>query len=115
MLAVAFTGMLATMPYIALQLLGIQVVIKAMGVTGAGWLVGMISGTAMVAASGFRSPIYTIHFGETPITAYAGVFALAANLLVAVALTPVCDALGVKRRQDQTVPEDYDEEAVEAG
>lgn len=39
MLAVAVTGILATMPYIALQLVGIQVVIRAMGITGAG-LVG---------------------------------------------------------------------------
>src|SRR5437868_4053537 len=35
-LAVAVTGILATMPYIALQLIGIQVVIAAMGVTGTG-------------------------------------------------------------------------------
>src|SRR5579875_2099318 len=36
-LAIAFTGILATMPYIALQLVGIQVVIAAMGVTGTGF------------------------------------------------------------------------------
>src|SRR5260370_41648425 len=33
-LAVAITGMVATMPYIALQLIGMGVVIKAMGLTG---------------------------------------------------------------------------------
>ncbi|HEX2232348.1 MAG TPA: sodium:solute symporter [Thermoleophilaceae bacterium] len=33
-LSVAFTGLLATMPYIALQLIGLQVVIEAMGVEG---------------------------------------------------------------------------------
>jgi SSS family solute:Na+ symporter len=33
-LAIAFTGVLATMPYIALQLVGLQVVIGAMGVSG---------------------------------------------------------------------------------
>src|SRR5919206_4618155 len=33
-LAVAFTGILATMPYIALQLVGIQVVLAAMGIQG---------------------------------------------------------------------------------
>ncbi len=33
-LAVAVTGVLATMPYIALQLIGMQVVIKALGLTG---------------------------------------------------------------------------------
>src|SRR5215208_2788403 len=32
--SVAFTGVLATMPYIALQLVGLQVVIAAMGVEG---------------------------------------------------------------------------------
>jgi len=33
-LAVALTGLLATMPYIALQLVGMEVVIKALGLTG---------------------------------------------------------------------------------
>ena len=33
-LAVAFTGLLATMPYIALQLVGIQVVLEVMGIGG---------------------------------------------------------------------------------
>ncbi|MDB5958766.1 MAG: sodium:solute symporter, partial [Massilia sp.] len=33
-LAVALTGVLATMPYIALQLVGMEVVIKALGLTG---------------------------------------------------------------------------------
>src|SRR6185503_8422891 len=35
-LAIAFTGILATMPYIALQLVGIQVVIGAMGIETSG-------------------------------------------------------------------------------
>src|SRR5947207_349002 len=33
-IAVALTGMVATMPYIALQLVGMEVVIKALGLTG---------------------------------------------------------------------------------
>ena len=33
-LLVAITGIVATMPYIALQLVGIEAVLKAMGVTG---------------------------------------------------------------------------------
>src|ERR1035441_6364580 len=37
-LAIALTGMLATMPYIALQLVGIQVVIAALGIEGQGWM-----------------------------------------------------------------------------
>ena len=35
-MAVAFTGILATMPYIALQLVGIQVIIASLGITGSG-------------------------------------------------------------------------------
>jgi len=79
----------------------------------AGWLAGMVAGTAMVAASGFKSPIYTLHLGTLAVSAYAGVFALALNLAVAVALTPLCDALGMKRLADTTRPEDYDEEGAE--
>src|SRR5271170_6950206 len=36
-LAVALTGIVATMPYIALQLVGLQVVIAAMGISGTGY------------------------------------------------------------------------------
>ena len=61
-LLVAVTGILATMPYIALQLVGIQVVIAAMGFTGTG-LVGdlpLIVAFAILAAytysSGLRAP-----------------------------------------------------------
>ncbi len=59
---VALTGILATMPYIALQLVGIQVVIAAMGFTGSG-IVGdlpLIVAFAILAAytysSGLRAP-----------------------------------------------------------
>jgi SSS family solute:Na+ symporter len=37
-LAVAVTGLLATMPYIALQLVGMEKVIQALGFSGSGWL-----------------------------------------------------------------------------
>src|SRR3954464_9571145 len=56
-LIVALTGILATMPYIALQLVGIQVVLGAMGVTG-DW--PLIIAFAILAAytyqSGIRAP-----------------------------------------------------------
>jgi SSS family solute:Na+ symporter len=37
-LAIALTALLATMPYIALQLVGIQVVVAALGIEGQGWM-----------------------------------------------------------------------------
>src|SRR5579863_3099364 len=62
-LLVAVTGILATMPYIALQLVGIQVVIAAMGFTGEGWMgdLPLIVAFAILAAytytSGLRAPV----------------------------------------------------------
>ncbi|BFU46220.1 monocarboxylate uptake permease MctP [Krasilnikovia sp. MM14-A1004] len=62
-LLVAITGIVATMPYIALQLVGIEAVLKAMGVTGEGWLARhapIIVAFAILAAytyqSGLRAP-----------------------------------------------------------
>jgi SSS family solute:Na+ symporter len=61
-LAVAFTGILATMPYIALQLVGIQVVLGAMGVetSGLGGDLPLIIAFVILAAftytSGLRAP-----------------------------------------------------------
>src|SRR5579872_4934358 len=61
-LAVALTGLLATMPYIALQLVGIQVVIAGMGVGGSGWLgevplvIAFVILAAFTYSSGLRAP-----------------------------------------------------------
>src|SRR3954462_2057146 len=56
-LAVALTGIVATMPYIALQLVGIEAVLKTMGVTGEWPLViafGVLA--AYTYSSGLRAP-----------------------------------------------------------
>ena len=61
-LLVAVTGILATMPYIALQLVGIQVVIAAMGFTGTGLMgdlpliVAFVILAAYTYTSGLRAP-----------------------------------------------------------
>jgi SSS family solute:Na+ symporter len=62
-LAVALTGIVATMPYIALQLLGLQVVIGAMGIGASGGLAGdlpLVIAFVILAAftytSGLRAP-----------------------------------------------------------
>src|SRR5215212_5936862 len=56
-LAIAVTGIVATMPYIALQLVGIQAILKAMGITGH---LPIIIAFAVLAAytyqSGLRAP-----------------------------------------------------------
>ena len=61
-LAVAITGIVATMPYIALQLLGLQVVIGAMGVGTVGFygdlplIIAFIILAAFTYTSGLRAP-----------------------------------------------------------
>src|SRR5579862_3812370 len=61
-LAVTLTGIVATLPYIALQLLGIQVVVGAVGISGSGFVADLplIIAFAVLAAftytSGLRAP-----------------------------------------------------------
>ncbi|HEU4782895.1 MAG TPA: sodium:solute symporter [Ktedonobacterales bacterium] len=56
-LAVAFTGILATMPYIALQLVGIEVVLAAMGIQGdIPLIVAFLVLAAYTYFSGLRAP-----------------------------------------------------------
>jgi solute:Na+ symporter, SSS family len=55
--AIAFTGLLATMPYIALQLVGIEFVLKGLGVSGE-WplVVAFVILAAYTYTSGLRAP-----------------------------------------------------------
>ncbi len=61
-LAVCVTGIVATMPYIALQLVGLQVVIGAMGVSGSGLMadlplfIAFVILAAFTYSSGLRAP-----------------------------------------------------------
>src|SRR5271165_4730751 len=61
-LAVTVTGIVATMPYIALQLVGIQVVIGALGISGTGiiadlpLIVAFVILAAFTYSSGLRAP-----------------------------------------------------------
>src|SRR5271166_6640660 len=61
-LAIAITGMVATMPYIALQLVGMEVVIGAMGIETSGLIgdlpliIAFISLAAFTYTSGLRAP-----------------------------------------------------------
>jgi SSS family solute:Na+ symporter len=61
-LAVTITGIVATMPYIALQLVGIQVVIGALGISGSGLagdlplIVAFVVLAAFTYSSGLRAP-----------------------------------------------------------
>ena len=61
-LAVTITGIVATMPYIALQLVGLQVVIGALGISGTGYaadlplVIAFVILAAFTYSSGLRAP-----------------------------------------------------------
>jgi SSS family solute:Na+ symporter len=61
-LAITVTGIVATMPYIALQLVGIQVVIGALGISGTGFwadlplIIAFVILAAFTYSSGLRAP-----------------------------------------------------------
>jgi SSS family solute:Na+ symporter len=61
-LAITITGIVATMPYIALQLVGIQVVVGALGISGTGFasdlplIIAFVILAAFTYSSGLRAP-----------------------------------------------------------
>ncbi len=71
-----------------------------------GWIAGMITSTYMGYATHYAS-IYTLHAGSFSLAGYIAFYALVANLLVAVVLTPVFGAAKVERGIDLTSAADY--------
>lgn len=62
----------------------------------AGWVAGMVTGTALVAFGGFSS-LVRLPWPEGAFAVYAALPALLVNLLVAAALTPLLERAGVTR------------------
>jgi solute:Na+ symporter, SSS family len=79
-----------------------------------GWLVGMVTGTAMVAAQNFQSSIYPLKLAGFIVPGYAALYSLILNLIVAALVTVVFSSLGMAAPPDQTSPGDYDEAVGEA-
>jgi SSS family solute:Na+ symporter len=80
----------------------------------AGWAAGMAVGTAMAIDQDFKSSVYPLDLFGLHINAYEAIFALAANLIVALLGTVVCRALNVPDGDDATIDDDYVERAVDA-
>src|SRR6202790_5299839 len=87
-LAVTLTGIVATMPYIALQLVGLQVVIGALGVSGSGLaadlplIIAFVILAAFTYSSGLRAPASIAIVKDTLIylTAFAAVIVVPIQL-----------------------------------
>ncbi len=73
----------------------------------AGWAVGMTVGTWMAYELGFKGTVYPVHVGGVTVPGYAALWALGANLVVAVAVSAGLKAAGVAEGGDATEEEDY--------
>ncbi len=74
-----------------------------------GWAVAMILGTIMFFAAGLKA-VYPLALGSLSLSSYIAFAVLIVNLVLAIVLTPVFEAVGARRGQDLTSPSDYDEE-----
>jgi solute:Na+ symporter, SSS family len=70
-----------------------------------GWSVGIVMGTWMAIATQL-TPTYPLAFAGGTYPGYTAFYTVILNLLLAVVLTPVCNALG-SRATDETVAADY--------
>ena len=119
-LAVALTGVVATMPYIALQLVGMQVVIKALGVQGEWPLIAAFLVLAFYTYSaGLRAPaliafvkdimIYIVVFAAIAIIpsrlgGYGEVFGAAKHVYDVNGHAPGAAAMGLTLKNSQMLP-----------
>src|ERR1700745_2933889 len=100
-LAVALTGMVATMPYIALQLIGMGVVIKAMGLTGELPIIAAFIILALYTySSGLRAPaLVAVWVVPAKLGGYGAVFSAAND-----AFTAKGGATGLILKPSQMLP-----------
>jgi SSS family solute:Na+ symporter len=72
-----------------------------------GWGAGIATGTWMVAQSGFKSAVYTLHLFGTAVPCYAAIAGLAVNLAIAVVLSVVLNVTAKAPLRDVTADADY--------
>jgi SSS family solute:Na+ symporter len=70
-----------------------------------GWAVGTVAGVWMFIATGLN-PNYPLAIAGFTFPGYTALYTVVLNLIVAIVLTPVCNAMG-GARIDETVPADY--------
>ncbi|HZQ14939.1 MAG TPA: sodium:solute symporter [Pseudolabrys sp.] len=72
----------------------------------AGWAVGTVVGTLMAAATNL-TPTYPLALAGYTFPGYTALYTLILNLLIAVALTPLINAMRAGQAADQTADADY--------
>ncbi|ABI62949.1 monocarboxylate uptake permease MctP [Granulibacter bethesdensis] len=72
----------------------------------AGWAVGIVSGTWMVAETGFKGATYGLHLGSWTIPGYAAVYALILNIAASTLFSAIFALKGPEHTQDLSVLEE---------
>jgi SSS family solute:Na+ symporter len=72
-----------------------------------GWAAGMVSGTMMAISQNLKSSVYPLHIFGTTVSAYAAIYALIVNLVVAAVVTLLVKAFGAASNEDATSQQDY--------
>jgi SSS family solute:Na+ symporter len=72
-----------------------------------GWAVGILSGTWMAVTLHLKGSIYAVHVAGLAVPGYAAVWSLLLNLGVAIVVSVVVRAIGMRNAEDRTRPEDY--------
>jgi SSS family solute:Na+ symporter len=78
----------------------------------AGWVIGIVSGVLMFIGANY-APVYTFNIGGTKLGIYAALSSVIFNIVLAVILTPIFNAVGLRSGKDVTRPEDYEEPVAE--
>ncbi len=77
----------------------------------AGWVAGIIVGTAMVASLGFSTSVFPLQIGELTVPCYAALASLVVNLVVTAVLTLLLNIVHAAHGGDDTIEADYLETA----
>ncbi len=72
-----------------------------------GWACGTGLGCWMAFSLSLKSPIFPLTLFGTTLPGYIALYSLAANVIVAVVLSPVCNGIASDRHKDATAAEDY--------
>ncbi len=72
-----------------------------------GWAAGLVVGTWMAGTTGFQSAVFPLQIDGLTVPGYAALYALASNVVLCIALSPIFNGIGATKGSDQTIASDY--------
>src|SRR5262249_1214404 len=72
-----------------------------------GWAAGLVIGTWMAGTTGFQSAVFPLQIDALTIPGYAALYALVANIVLSVLLSPIFNTARATQGRDETIASDY--------